>query len=863
MSGAYMVDKGIYLEYCDGANVIEDNRIYAPDMNYGLYLIWCMGTSGNEATIANNLISVEDDGITLESYNFYQNVYYNTVKVRDQRPFYAYSGNQNLTIKNNIFSTESSSHPAFYSYTAVSGLLVSDYNDLHTSYTYPVYYYYSNKTLDQWQTAGYDSNSVTIDPFFNGDSTLVPQVITIDNLGTPLTEITDDINGLTRSTTTPDMGALEFTPTVVPLSGNYTIGSGGNFATLDSLRTALLINGISGPVTFNFLAGTYSEQLDLGSIPGASTSNTVTFQSADAHSDSVIWENTNNNSSYNYVLRLNGTDHVTLKHITFKNLGYSYGRRLVLTGITDSISVDSCSFLGKENAANSNNHSSIYGDSNEAQGLKIKNSSFSDGGYFAVYLTSGNSTSSPTGLEITNNTFTNTYSGIYAQYYDAVTIRGNTISGAYMRDYGIYLYYCDGANVIEDNRIYAPDMSTGLYLTYCQGTSGNEATIANNLISVEDDGITLYYYNYYQNVYYNTVKVRDQRPFYAYNGNQNLTIKNNIFSTESSSYPAFYLQYGVSGLLVSDYNNLHTSYSYPVYYYGYKTFDQWQTAGYDSNSVTIEPFFNGDSTLVPQVITIDNLGTPLTSITDDINGLTRSTTTPDMGALEFTPTVVPLSGNYTIGSGGNFTTLDSLRTALLINGISGPVTFNFLAGTYSEQLDLGSISGVSASNTVTFQSADAHSDSVIWENTSNSCSYNYVLRLNGTDHVALKHITFKNINSSYSRKLELVGITDSISVDSCSFLGKENAGSSNNHSSILGNSNDAQGLTIKNSTFTYGGSYAVTLSSDNSTSSPTGLEITNNTFTNTYSGIYARYYDAATIRGNTISGAYMLDRVFT
>ena len=179
-----------------------------------------------------------------------------------------------------------------------------------------------------------------------------------------------------------------------------------------------------------------------------------------------------------------------MKHITFKSINSSYSRKLDLVGITDSISVDSCSFLGKENAGNWVNHSSIYG--NEAQGLKIKNSTFTDGGSYAVYLNSNNSTSSPTGLEITNNTFTNTYSGIYAQYYDAVTIRGNTISGAYMVDRGIYLYYCDGANVIEDNRIYAPDMSTGLYLDGCQGTSGNEATIANNLISVEDDGINLY-----------------------------------------------------------------------------------------------------------------------------------------------------------------------------------------------------------------------------------------------------------------------------------------------------------------------------------------------------------------------------------
>ena len=141
-------------------------------------------------------------------------------------------------------------------------------------------------------------------------------------------------------------------------------------------------------------------------------------------------------------------------------------------------------------------------------------------------------------------------------------------------------------------------------------------------------------------MYYNTVKVRDQRPFYAYNGNQNLTIKNNIFSTESSNSPAFYFGSTVTGL-VSDYNNLHTGNSYPVNYSGNKSLSDWQVLGYGANSVMIDPVFNNDSTLVPIALTMDNLGTPLTSITDDINGLTRSTSTPDLGAQEFTPTVVP------------------------------------------------------------------------------------------------------------------------------------------------------------------------------------------------------------------------------
>ena len=141
-------------------------------------------------------------------------------------------------------------------------------------------------------------------------------------------------------------------------------------------------------------------------------------------------------------------------------------------------------------------------------------------------------------------------------------------------------------------------------------------------------------------------------------------------------------------------------------------------------------------------------------------------------ATDGTSRSVPLSGTYTIGSGADYTTIALAVSALHTNGINGPVTFNFLSGTYTEYVSLNEITGASATNTITFQAGDGNASSVIWQNTSNNYNYNYVLRLNGTDHVALKHITFKILNSSYGRKLDLVGITDSISVDSCSFLGK-------------------------------------------------------------------------------------------
>ena len=175
---------------------------------------------------------------------------------------------------------------------------------------------------------------------------------------------------------------------------------------------------------------------------------------------------------------------------------------------TNYITFDNCIFKGYDHNSSSANYSLIYtANSDQYDGIVIKNCTFTDGGGYAIDLRYG--ATGGTGLEIANNSFTDTYGGIYAKYFDGVIIRGNTIKGPSLYDTGIRLDYCDGANVVEDNSIYGPDMIYGLYLTYCQSTSGSEATIFNNLISVEDYGIYMHQYNTYQSVYYNSVRVRD------------------------------------------------------------------------------------------------------------------------------------------------------------------------------------------------------------------------------------------------------------------------------------------------------------------------------------------------------------------
>ena len=173
--------------------------------------------------------------------------------------------------------TESTGSPAAYFYNT-SVFSSSDYNDFYTEYTYPIYYS-GNRSLSEWQSYGQDSSSVNIDPMFDADSTLAPTSYILDNKGTPIADITDDMYGNSRSETTPDMGAMEFTVEGSALAGSYTVGSGGDYDSISTALNAITIYGISGPVTFNILPGTYIEQSTIGEIYGTSATNTLTNQS--------------------------------------------------------------------------------------------------------------------------------------------------------------------------------------------------------------------------------------------------------------------------------------------------------------------------------------------------------------------------------------------------------------------------------------------------------------------------------------------------------------------------------------------------------------------------------------------------------
>lgn len=74
-------------------------------------------------------------------------------------------------------------------------------------------------------------------------------------------------------------------------------------------------------------------------------------------------------------------------------------------------------------------------------------------------------------------------------------------------------------------------------------------------------------------------------------------------------------------------------------------------------------------------------------------------------SLYFATQVVstPLTGTYTIGSTGDYTTFAAAVNDLVLRGISAPVVFQVAAETFTESISITTVPGASAVNTVTFE----------------------------------------------------------------------------------------------------------------------------------------------------------------
>ncbi|MEM6262448.1 MAG: PKD domain-containing protein [Bacteroidota bacterium] len=153
-------------------------------------------------------------------------------------------------------------------------------------------------------------------------------------------------------------------------------------------------------------------------------------------------------------------------------------------------------------------------------------------------------------------------------------------------------------------------------------------------------------------------------------------------------------------------------------------------------------------TLIPSFSSVQNVNLGMFNFQANLNFVRAWTSMPngvmDPVTSNDTSTLIycqPLNGTYTVGgAAGDFRDLQLVEEALSVCGISGPVLFEFAPGTYAGGVVIGEVSGVSATNTITFDGLDPDSVTI----THNGMAPNAVFALLGADYTTITNFTIEN-----------------------------------------------------------------------------------------------------------------------
>ena len=484
------------------------------------------------------------------------------------------------------------------------------------------------------------------------------------------------------------LGIISLAKAVTPMSGTYTIdksGSGAsNFKSFKAAVTSLVNNGVSGSVLFNVSDETYTEQVTITGISGVSSSNTITFQSANGDSSKVILtQASSTSSSSNFTLYLNGCSYVTFNKITIRRTGTStYGSVIQIDGASSNNAFTHCAFKGvKLSSGGTSDQSIIYSGISTDESNTFVQNQFKYGAYgfywMGVYAAHENYN-----IIQDNLIDSATQCGIYSIFEDSFSIIHNTISNILSSSgYGIYLKYYYNSN-FRKNIINMPSGGTGIFADYAFVFGGTDSTFfANNMISMGGStsiGIYIFYIQGgYANFYDNSILLTST------NGTSSTAIWldeqywtnvfGNIFDNRGKGY-AMYINHTGRTIFNEDFNDLYSNGSYIGYFAGTSvtTLAHWRTVTqYDSNSISTDAPFVSNSDLHLSSGLLRN-GEPLYCISDDLDGDAR-TILPNLGADEVAPlsldaritTIDTPASNFCAGSQNIVVTLTNVGTTSL------------------------------------------------------------------------------------------------------------------------------------------------------------------------------------------------------
>ena len=215
-----------------------------------------------------------------------------------------------------------------------------------------------------------------------------------------------------------------------------------------------------------------------------------------------------------------------------------------------------------------------------------------------------------------------------------------------------------------------------------------------------------------------------------------------------------------------------------------------------------------------------------------------------------------LTGNYTIGATGDFADFGAAVASLVTFGVCGPVVFDIEDGTYTEQVTLTEVLGMSATNTVTFQSLNANPALVTLSYTGTSTADNFVVSMDGGDHYLFRNLTLTNGGLTYGRVIQTANGATNNSWIGNAIIGNPSVSTTSNNMALVysaaGSSLDSMNVFDGNDF--QNGSYVFYYYGNGTTSLESGTVITNNNMTDFYyRGLSLYYQKDMVVSGNNLT----------
>lgn len=439
-------------------------------------------------------------------------------------------------------------------------------------------------------------------------------------------------------------------PSCTGLAGEYTVGPGAEFPSVENAMNLLYSCGMALPVTLNIVPGVYNQQILIKGFKRNKNGDYLTIRSATGDASDVVITNLGSEDNTDFgTLQLVGANHIILEHLTIRNTSQLIGAALHLTWKSDSNIIRNCIldvhsepedkvygvYIGK-NTLLHNYENYHYGSYNIFEdnifsgghtGIALR------GGYYEGKYESGFNS-------IRNNKFLNiSEQAIYVLDSRNILIHGNDINMKPVSEmsYGIMMDAIYSDYRITGNKIMNAGYM-GIALDQCDAI--NFGVVANNMIGGEfrrkyasglwvgyADKVKVYHNSVFMNLPDSNTACFDAGYFAS-----NVDIQNNC-AYHAGGGMAF--KAVAAAVKLCDNNNWYSTGKYTAYWGTWrKTLEDLQNAsGKDTMSIAVDPFFKSISDLHVRNEQLAGKGIMLSGIPEDFDGNLRDTL-PTIGADE-------------------------------------------------------------------------------------------------------------------------------------------------------------------------------------------------------------------------------------